>query len=268
MTKIKSPIDVLKLLGSSNCGKCNKRTCLAFAGAVFKGEAGLDGCPKLSSQIIEQYGGMESGHVSSDELANNEMEEFKAQIPSIDLAAAAERLGVDFSDGKLTIRMLGKNVSVDTEGTIFTEIHVNQWVATLVYIYIINGAGNQPSGKWVTFRELDGVEYFYPLFQQRCENPLRRLADRYPGLFEDMLHVFNGKQVDYHYFADISVLLYPLPKVPIMICYSKPEDDMESSLSVFFDSTIVENLGIGGAFGLGFSLTLMFEKIAMSHVRR
>jgi len=265
MTQFNGPIDILKLLDSSNCGKCNKRTCLAFAGAVFKGETKLDECPKLDNSIIGKYGGIKSSHISADQLYQAAIEEAKNRILSVDLASAAKRLGADFSSGKLTIKVLGKDVSVDAAGNIFTDIHVNRWIAGPVYNYIIHGAGNPPSGKWVTFRELDGGENFYPLFGQRCEKPLKKVADTYTGLFEDMLQIFSGKQVDYHYFAEISMLLHPLPKVPIMICYSKPEDEIESSLSIFFDSTIVGNLGFEGAFALGTGLTLMFEKIALRH---
>ncbi|MFC2122212.1 DUF3786 domain-containing protein [Bacteroidota bacterium] len=208
---------------------------------------------------------MKSSHISADQIYGKAMEELKDMIPSIDLASAASRLGVDYADGKLTLKCLGKNVSVDAEGNIITEIHVNRWIAMPVYSYIINGAGNQPSGKWVTVRYLDGGENLFPLFEQRCEKPLKRVADTYTGLFEDMLHIFNGRQVNHHYTADISIVLHPLPKVPIMICYSKPEEEIESSLSIFFDSTIVDNLGFDGAFGLGTGLTLMFEKIALRH---
>lgn len=268
MTQINGPLDILKLLDRSNCGKCNRRTCLAFAGAVFKAEARLDECPKLDRAVIEQYEGMESTHISSERLSDAAVEEMKNRVRSIDLASAADRLAADYADGKLTIKCLGKDVSVDAAGNIITEIHVNRWIAMPVYQYIIEGAGNPPSGQWVSFRELDGGVNLYPLFEQRCEKPLKKVADTYTGLFEDMLQIFSGKQVDYHYFADISVMLHPLPKVPIMICYSKPEDDMESIISVFFDSTVPENLGIEGAFTLGAGLTLMFERIASRHGRQ
>jgi len=164
MAQLNGPIDVLKLLDSSNCGKCSKRTCLTFAGAVFKGEAKLDECLKLDSEIVEKYGGMESSHISADRLYENAMQELRNKIPSIDLALAAKRLEADYYDGKLTIKCLGKDVSVDSKGNIITEIHVNRWIAGPVYNYIINGAGNPPSGEWVTFRDLDGGDNFYPLF--------------------------------------------------------------------------------------------------------
>ena len=68
-----------------------------------------------------------------------------------------------------------------------------------------------------------------------------------------------------HYASDISLVLYPLPKVPILICYWKPEDGLESELNVFFDATAEENLNIESIFMLGTGLVRMFEKIALRH---
>lgn len=258
-------MEIFKLLDKSNCRKCNEMTCLAFAAAIFKGRKQLDECPNIEKEIIEQYGKYTPKQISAEQLGEEAMAEMKKKITLIDLSSAADRLGAKYSNGKLTIKCLGKDFSVDTKGNIITEIHVNPWITVPVLNYIIDGAGIPVSGKWVTFRELDAGENRYPLFAQRCENPLKRVADTYTGLFEDMLQIFNGRQVDYHYPADLSVVLHPLPKVPIMICYSKPEDGLESSLTVFFDSTILENLNFESVFTLGIGLVMMFEKIALNH---
>ena len=64
---------------------------------------------------------------------------------------------------------------------------------------------------------------------------------------------------------DISVVLHPLPAVPIMICYWLPEEGLESSLNVYFDETANKNLGIDAVFTLGVGLAQMFAKIALRH---
>ena len=89
--------------------------------------------------------------------------------------------------------------------------------------------------------------------------------DAYSDLFEDMIHLFNGKQVENHYASDISLVLEPLPKMPILICYWKPEDGMESDLNVFFDSAAEANLSIESIYTLGAGLVIMFEKLALRH---
>ncbi|MBW2324762.1 MAG: DUF3786 domain-containing protein, partial [Deltaproteobacteria bacterium] len=128
------------------------------------------------------------------------------KIAGIDLSAAAERLGADFSGDKLTIKVCGKNFNVDSQGNLSSEIHIHPWIAVPVLNYVLEGRGTPVSGKWVPLRELKNGQTWYRLFGQRCEKPLKKVADTYTSLFEDMMHVFNGRQVENHYASDISLV--------------------------------------------------------------
>ena len=114
-------------------------------------------------------------------------------------------------------------------------------------------------------RELDGGKERYPLFRKRGEEAMKRVADVYTDLFDDMAHLFQGRQVDSRFDSDISVILPVFPKVPLMICYWKPDEGMESSLTLFFDQSINANLGSEAAYMIGTGLTQMFEKLALRH---
>ena len=265
MDQFKNPMEIFKLLDKSNCRKCNKPTCLAFAAAVFQGQKRLDECPQLDSNIIERHSGVAVNQIPLEQMQYESIEKLKRKIATIDLHLSAQRLGAQFSNEKLTIKCLGKDFSVDTKGNISTEIHVHSWIAVPVFNYILAGAGNPVSGKWVPFRELEGGKNWYRLFEQRCEKPLKKVADTYTDLFEDMIHLFNGRQVENHYASDISLVLHPLPKVPLLICYWKPEDDLASDLNIFFDSKAEENLNIESIYTLGTGLVIMFEKLALRH---
>jgi hypothetical protein len=210
-------------------------------------------------------GGNTEKRVSVDLDSEESMAELKRRMATIDFSSVAERVGAGSSGDKLTLKVLGKNFTVDSMGNLSSEIHIHPWVAIPILSYVTNSAGLDPSGKWVSFRELRSGKTWYGLFSQRCEKPLKKVADNYTDLFQDMLHVFNGKQVENHYASDISLVLYPLPKVPILICYCKPDDGLESSLNIFFDSTAEDNLNIESIFALGTGLVRMFEKIALRH---
>ncbi|MBT8350520.1 MAG: DUF3786 domain-containing protein [Deltaproteobacteria bacterium] len=265
MTQFNNAMEIFKLLDKSNCKECNKPTCLAFAAAVFQGQKRLNECPHLDREAIRKYDETGSNQMTLEQERDEAIGLLQKNIAAMDLSLAAERLGVVFSDDKLTIRILGKNFSVDTKGEITTDIHVHAWVAIPAINYILGGAGAPVSGKWVPFRELEGGKTWYRLFGQRCEKPLKKVADNYTDLFEDMIRLFNGRQVENHYSSDISLVLHPLPKVPILICYWKPEDGLESSLNIFFDSTAEKNLNIESLYTLGAGLVIMFEKIALRH---
>ncbi|MBA3036731.1 MAG: DUF3786 domain-containing protein [Desulfobacterium sp.] len=265
MLNINNPIEILKLLEKSNCRECGKPTCLAFAGAVFKREKKLEDCPRLDSNIIKQVDTKTDAKKGSTQQQEEAIKELKQRIAAIDLAAAAKRLGAQYESGKLTLQCLGKNFGVDDKGNIVTEIHVNPQVTIPILNYILYGAGASPSGEWVTFRELKGGEEWYPLYSQRAEKPLKKIADTYTELFSDMLQIFNGKRIDYHYPAEISIVLQPLPKVPILICYSGPEDGLESTLTIFYDKTVEENLNIEAIYGLIAGMVAMFGKLSLRH---
>ena len=125
--------------------------------------------------------------------------------------------------------------------------------------------GKFPYGSWITFRELTGGASRYVHFQQRCEKPLKRIADTYTDLFKNMLEIFDGKQIVSNIDSDISIVLYPLPLFPIMVCYWKPEDGLESILHIYFDSTSDDNLDIESIYTLSEGVALMFEKISLRH---
>lgn len=264
MPKLNNAMEIFKLLEKSNCRKCNEATCMAFAGAVFLGRKQLDECPQLPGDILERFGGKtEKPRIEQDQEESLNL--LKEKIRDIDPAAAAERVGGVFTGDKLTIKICGKDFSVDSSGNLSSDIHIHPWIAAPVLNYILQCKDGPVSGDWVPLRELKNGEPFNGLFVQRCEKPLKKVADSYPDLFEDMIHLFSGKQVENHYQSDISLVLHPLPKVPVLICYWKPEEGLESSINLFFDSTAEDNLGIRSVYGLAAGLVMMFEKLSLRH---
>jgi len=264
MTELAKPMDILKLLDKSNCRECGKPTCLAFAAAVAGGQMQLADCPKLAGEVLDRYQGKVPGPADQRREIEEAVEALKKQLATVDLEAAARRLGATFSGGRLTLKCLGRDFGVDAAGNITTTLHIHPWIMGPVLSHILEGAGVPPSGGWVPYRELEDGKERYPLFQQRCEKPCKRLADADAELFEAIVGLF-GSPVENRYSSHISVVLHPLPRVPVLIRYWKPEDGLESNLSFLFDATATENLNVASIYVLGTGLVLMFEKIALTH---
>jgi hypothetical protein len=259
-----NPLEIFQLLEKSNCRRCGEKTCLAFAGSVVMGKRKLHECPSLPPEIVAQFSG-EPDSRQVDEPGYAYIEQLKSEITHIDLAAAAQRVGAGFADGLLTLKVLGKDYSVDAKGNIYADIHINPWIVVPFLNYILHGQGLPVAGKWVSLRELDKGRTRYQMFQRQCEEPMKRVADSYPDLFNDIVQVFSGKRVSKHLDSDISAVLYPLPKVPILICYWLPDDGLDSNLLVFFDETADRNLDTDSVFTLGTGLATMFKKFALRH---
>ena len=265
MPKAQNAMEIFKLLDMSNCRECGEKTCLAFAGAVFQGQKKLAQCPKLDPEIIERYSEQPSKQQAGVQEGEEYLKQLKREIANNDLTESAKKLGAKYSGNRLTLKVLGKDFSVDAEGNLYADIHINPWVAVPFLNYILHGKGLPVSGNWLSFRELKDGRERYPLFQRRCEQAMKRVADIYTNLFDDLVHLFSARKVAQEFESDISVVLHPLPKVPIMICYWMPEDGLESSLNVFFDETADANLDIGSIFTLGVGLAQMFGKLALRH---
>jgi hypothetical protein len=264
MAKLNNPMDVFKLLNKSNCRKCNEKTCLAFAAAVFKEKRSLAECPYLDPETIEQFEGRSDSLKSVDEDMAATVESLREKVKEIDLEEAAARVGGKFANNRLTVKILGKDFHIDPEGRFSTEIHIIPWVTIPLLNYVLYARGTEPTGKWVPFRELQEARERAGLFEQRCEKPVKRLADTYTDLFKDMLELFDGKESD-AVDSDIGVVLHPLPRVPILFCYWRPEEGLESSVHIFFDETANDNLHTQILYTLCAGLVNMFEKIALKH---
>ncbi len=265
MPSPKNVMEIFKLLDASNCRECGEKTCLAFAGMVFQGQRKLADCPKLNQETILRFEPEPEDQNTSEPGRDAYLQKLQKEITACDLASAAERIGATFLGSQLKLKVLGKDFGVDTLGNLYADIHINPWVVIPFLSYVLYGKGLPVSGNWVSFRELADGQERYPLFQKRCEEPMKRVADIYTHLFDDLVHIFSGKQVEEQFESDISVVLHPLPRVPIMICYWRPEEGLESSLNLFFDDTADKNLDIGSIFTLATGLAQMFSKLALRH---
>jgi hypothetical protein len=255
-------IGILNLTDGSNCRACGFATCTAFAAAVHQGTTRLRACTKIDPAVLAEEGG---GEEALPEVSEPGILEMQERISGLDLEAAARRLGAPFADGRVTVHVLGKRVEVDSKGMLHTDIHVNPWILYPVLGYVAGGGGVEPAGEWVTFHDLPGGRERQPLFARRCLAPCKKVADTNPGFFDDLVRLFSGRQVEDHYESDISLVLHPLPRLPVLIAYWKPEEELPSDLNIFFDRTAVENLDIELIYLMTTGLVFMFEKIARSH---
>lgn len=267
MTVFKSPLELYKILPQTNCRKCGLPSCLAFAAEVIKGDKRLDTCPHLSPKILDTHQGNMSARAGLEQELNESMAILQNHVARLDFHAAAQRSGGVLQNNKLRINCLGNKFEIDQGGKVTSHCHTNSWFTVPLLNYVLTGKGSSPTGEWVSYRELPGGGEWNPLYLQRCEKPLKQLADKHPDLFADLVDIFSGQQPEHHFDADIGVQLLPYPKLPILICYWKPEDDLASKLQIFYDITAGDNLQTEYIYRLGTGLVRMFEKISHRHTQ-
>lgn len=265
MTQFKNVMEVFKLLEKSNCRKCGEKTCIAFAASVFMGQKTLSLCPSVSPTMGDDITLAEKRDTPLEDDFNRRLEKLKKELTRLNFAERAEATAASYEGGKLSFKIMGKTFSIDTEGNVYSAIHINSWVYVVALNYLINCQGDRITGNWVPLRELPGGQDWYRLFGQQCEKPLKKTADTYPDLFEDLIAMFSGREIVSEFQSDVALILHPLPMVPMLICYWRPEDGMGSSLNLFFDDSAAGNLGMDGLYLLGTGFARMLERLVQQH---
>ena len=258
-------MEIFKKLPKTNCRKCNETTCLAFASKVFLGTKKIEQCPYVSQETIDLFREQSSTESLTEKHQKEWIADVKKKISRCDLKAAAARTGGRFENNRLQLRIFGKPFYIDDKGNVYSDIHINHWITSNVLGYILECKGVPLTNKWVPFRELSGGREKNGLFVKRSQESFKQIADNYTGLFEDLIHIFNGQNVETEFDSDISLILEPLPKLPILVCYWKPADGLSSELNLFFDSSADLNASIDIVYGIAAGIVVMFEKIALRH---
>jgi hypothetical protein len=260
-----TPLEIYKILPQTNCRKCILPSCLAFAAAVVAGQKKLQDCPDLAKSTVEKFARQFQGSASKEIDQAEFIDKLERKLSAIDLEKVAPLIGAVCKDNMLRVNSLGKDFVVDKHGGIVSQCHIISWVKVPLLSYITNKTHGDITGKWISFREIKGGIDWQGLFSRRCEDPLRRLADENPDLLGDIIDMFCGETIDW-YEADIALILHPLPKFPILICYQRADDDLESELTIFFDECCELNLHIKSIFILCAGLVQMFTKLAEHHL--
>ncbi len=259
-----TPLEIYKVLEKSNCRQCFLPSCLAFAVGVVAGDRKLEQCPHLSKELIVELSAQLQSHAEQDPKQAEFLDKLEEKVGRLDLQAIAPLVGASYKNKQLTIKSLGKDFHVDQQGKIRSECHIISWVQAPILSYITNKKHQNITGEWIAFRELKGGIEWQGLFSTHCEAPLKKLTDEHPELLGDLVDLFLGKPQK-GFEADIALVLYPLPHIPVLICYQAPDDDMGSELTIFFDACCAVNLHIKSIYTLCAGLVKMFAQIAKHH---
>ena len=265
MQRFKTPLEIYALLPRTNCRDCGMPNCLAFAAAVLKDEKRPADCPHLGGDARARLDGNVARQVNIETSREERLAELRKRIAATDILARAEQLGCRREGDALVITCLGKEFAVDRAGGLASQCHTHAWFALPLLDHLLHGEGAEPSGRWAPFRELTQGKTWAPLFEQRCERPLKRIADGHSDLFEALAGMFGGVSAGRAFDSDISVVLFPLPRLPMLICYWRPEDGMESQLHLFFDDTAERNLPVDSLFTMATGIVRMLEQIMHRH---
>ena len=260
-----SVLDILKHLPRTNCKECGQAGCMAFATLATQGKQELSGCPYLSDDITKEYSEAFGKQKSFEQQQAESLVFVQEKLKDIDFDQVAESLGGKCVDEMLLVECLGRNFMLDKGGNLHSECHNNIWVQVPLISYVLNCKGIELSGKWVRFDELENVMSWSNFFTHRCEHVFRQVADEHTELFFNIIGLLGGKPVEQQFSSDYSIVIYPLPKVPFLLCYWREEGEFESTLRIYFDKSTSYNIDVDSIYALGRGIIEMIKKIILRH---
>ncbi len=258
-------LEIFKQLEKTNCGKCNVPTCMAFAVLVAQGNKKLKDCPYLDIKTIERYSDVLDEKSAMEQRLQEIPSQLTKKIKDMDFPSAAKRLGAVLVNDSLVIKCLGRDFTIDRKGRQHSECHYNIWIYVPLLNYVLFSEGKELTGEWIKFDQLRDAASFSNFFYYKCEDVLRRIADEDAGLFFDILNIFGAKPVEQESSADYSVVIYPLPRVPFLVSYWRPQDVFESTLGIYFDRSADYNLDVESLHIIALGIVEMLKRIVAWH---
>ncbi|MDD4909830.1 MAG: DUF3786 domain-containing protein [Candidatus Omnitrophica bacterium] len=157
------------------------------------------------------------------------------------LEKAYDRLSGLATEKRYSVRFLSENYSVDLTRREITSIINNKpakdFLAVLLLHYLIIHIEGLPGvkGKWISFREIEGGEFYYPAFRKRAIDLIIRKYGGDPQALLNNLERLNGKKAS---FGDCGIEIEVFDGVPVMITVSGADEELPAEANILFDENI------------------------------
>lgn len=159
--------------------------------------------------------------------------------------AALKKAWADFlslGPGKnLTVKFLADEYSVDFDNkkilSLSCNVPVKDFPAIIILHYLAKKVEGLPklTGEWLNFRELSGIEGYYPAFRKRSIEPIIRKYGNNPSGMLEVLDRLSGKKVNEE---DISVVLETFENVPVLVKLFRADEEFGPDANILFDKSI------------------------------
>ena len=145
------------------------------------------------------------------------------------------------ADKQLTVKFLADEYAVDAgKRSVFSvscNVPAKDYIAIILLHYLIQSLNSriQRAGKWVSFKELSGIEGYQSAFRNRVIEPIIRKYGKNPQSLYNVLDRLSGVK---HEGADASIVIEPLAGVTVLIEVWKADDEFSAEANFLFDKSI------------------------------
>ncbi len=144
-----------------------------------------------------------------------------------------------------SVRFLADEYSIDLGKkrvmSLSCNVPAKDYVTILILHYFTRALKGLPavSGEWVTFKQLEGGQGYYPTFKKRVIEPILRKYGSDPRGLSGVPQRFKARMVE---MADTAVVVEAFEGVPVLLTIWKGDDEFGPEANVLFDKSITQIL--------------------------
>ena len=148
--------------------------------------------------------------------------------------------GVPPPDGKgrIWVPLLGENhaVLIDQRRILLGGTEpAREDKGLIVLHYLIGAMAIEPTGKLISFRELQGGDVYWAAYEGRS---IKRLQDFFGDRPEALHEAVRGWKAKRAGMGDAGYVIQALPKIPVTVAVWKADDEIPASANVLWDETV------------------------------
>jgi hypothetical protein len=159
--------------------------------------------------------------------------------------AALKKAWQDISDiaeqKSYSLRFLADEYTIDlNQGRVLSlscNAPAKDYTSILLLHYLAQKLKELPSisGEWISFKQLEGGEGYFPTFKQRVIEPIIRKYGQNPEFLLGLTERFKAKRIQ---LADISIVLDVFDGVPLLITLWRGDEEFSAEVNILFDKNI------------------------------
>jgi hypothetical protein len=121
------------------------------------------------------------------------------------------------------------------------ELPIQQQILLLHYLHgALASSGASPVGEWISFQEVPDGRFYLDAFNKRAKFPLVQAFGAKPELMVRLAAESYGARLFDQ--GDFSVVMEPLPLVPVALVLWKGDDEFPPDGTLLFDKTVAKIL--------------------------
>ncbi|MFP4196830.1 MAG: DUF3786 domain-containing protein [Methanomassiliicoccales archaeon] len=191
------------------------------------------------------------------------MEESWSRLMERQLSGVAEFSRSSMDNDTLRVRFFDHDLLVDP-GRRCVERDgedAGPFVSVLILHYLLGCGPADPTGRYITFREVPGGDIYYPTFRKRAIDRLARVFEERP---RDLIRAGESIGASPADIGTASVEVRVFPKVPVTVVMWEGDEEIPASANILFDETLPDILPMEDVSILGNMVSSKLRKVGGS----